>query len=58
MIFFPSYRLGAGANRRQLFAETGPNRALAIERAGVTGAPQSDLRLIRSFPRLCQFGNE
>ena len=67
--FFPSYRLGAGANRRQLFAETGPTPTLppphAVREgwgksnvAGVTGAPQSDLRLIRSFPGLCQFGNE
>jgi hypothetical protein len=26
--------------------------------AGVTGAPQPDLQLIRSFLHLCQFSNE
>ena len=31
---------------------------VASDVAGVTGAPQSDLRLIKAFGDLCQFGKE
>jgi hypothetical protein len=71
MTFFSHPTGGEPAqNRQAIDCRNGAEPSLSIVRwrkmerkgrsdvTGVTGAPHADLRLIRAFPNLCQFGNE